>query len=578
MGKHLSIDDPLVLAVDLGTSGCKTAIVDLHGTVLGWEFEPVDLHVIAGHGAEQNPEDWWQALRVTARRVIERSSVNPAKIAAVCCSTQGECTVPVDERGQALMNAQLWMDMRGEDHIKRRARGPVSFSGYDIFKLLRWIRLTGGAPALSGKDPAGHMLFIKEEFPEIYRRTYKFLGALDFLNHRLTGRFVATRDSILTSWVTDNRRPDDIKYNDALIRTSGIDREKFPEIVACTDVIGTLSPEVAGELGLSPDTRVVAGSIDTTAAAIGSGAIADNDAHLYIGTSSWIAAHVPRKKTDVISSMASVPCALPDKYLLIATQTTAGGNLSYLKERILYHQDELLQEQGVPDVYKILDRIAARTPAGSRGLIYMPWLYGERCPVDDGSLRAGLFNLSLEHSREDMIRAFLEGVALNTRWMLRPVEKFLGQKLNSITIAGGGGASDVWCEIFADVLGITVRQLAEPVQANAIGSMGIAGVGLGKIKFEDLAHRTRYRRDYEPHPNRAQLYDHAFGTYLELHRRLRPLYKKINPGTAKARSLQAARNSQTGKQDPNESYNHDETQNHTNISPAQATAGTRSGR
>lgn len=533
MSKQSPNDEHLILAVDLGTSGCKTALVDLNGTVRGWEFAPVDLHVIAGHGAEQNPEDWWQALLSTARRVIDSSGVDPQQVRAVCCSTQGECTVPVDEAGQALMNAQLWMDMRGEDHIKRRARGPVSFSGYDVFKLMRWIRLTGGAPALSGKDPAGHMLFIKEEFPEVYRRTYKFLGALDFLNLRLTGRFVATRDSILTSWVTDNRRPDQIQYNDALIRTSGIAREKFPEIVACTDVIGSLLPEVAKKFGISPDTQVVAGAIDTTAAAIGSGTIADNETHLYIGTSSWMAAHVPRKKTDVISNMASVPCALPDKYLLIATQTTAGGNLSYLKERILYHQDELLQEQGVPDVYKILDRIAARTPAGSRGLIYMPWLYGERCPVEDGSLRAGLFNLSLEHSREDMIRAFLEGVALNTRWMLRPVEKFLGGKLQTITISGGGGASDIWCEIFADVLGVTIRQLAEPVQANALGATAIAGVGLGRVKFEDFASKTRYRRDYEPNANRAKIYDRSFEIYTELHRRLQPLYKKINPKLAK---------------------------------------------
>ncbi|MEQ9364873.1 MAG: FGGY-family carbohydrate kinase [Leptospirales bacterium] len=532
MSKQTPIEDTLILAVDLGTSGCKTALVDLSGRVRGWEFAPVDLHVIAGHGAEQNPEDWWRALLTTAERLIQKSAVDPRTIAAVCCSTQGECTVPVDEQGRALMNAQLWMDMRGEGHIKRRARGPISFSGYDVFKLTRWIRLTGGAPALSGKDPAGHMLFIKEEFPEVYQRTYKFLGALDFLNLRLTGRFVATRDSILTSWVTDNRRPNDIRYDDALIQMSGIAREKFPDIVACTDVIGRVLPEVATQLGLSPETRVVAGAIDTTAAAIGSGAIADKEAHLYIGTSSWIAAHVPRKKTDVISSMASVPCALPDKYLMIATQTTAGGNLSYLKERILYHQDELLQEQGVPDVYKILDRIAARTPAGSRGLIYMPWLYGERCPVDDGSLRAGLFNLSLEHSREDMIRAFLEGVALNTRWMLKPVERFLGRKLETITIAGGGGASDIWCEIFADVLGVTIRQLDQPVQANAIGSTGIAGVGLGLIDFSELSARTRYRRHYEPHPRRAQVYDRSFETYTELHRRLQPLYKKLNPKLA----------------------------------------------
>ena len=151
----------------------------------------------------------------------------------------------------------------------------------------------------------------------------------------------------------------------------------------------------------------------------------DYAAHLYIGTSSWLAAHVPFKKTDIVSSLASVPCAIPGRYLLTALQATAGGNLTFLRDKILYHKDELLQEEHVPDVYKIMDRIAERTPAGSHGVLYTPWIYGERAPVEDATVRAAIYNLSLENSREDIIRAVLEGVAFNTRWLLRPFEKFL---------------------------------------------------------------------------------------------------------------------------------------------------------
>ncbi len=517
-----------ILAVDLGTSGCKAALVDRSGAVLGWAYEPVELHILPEHGAEQNPEDWWRALVTSTRRLLAETGTSPTDVAAVACSTQGECTVPVDAEGNALMNAVLWMDMRGEDAVRRRAGGAIRVAGYGATKLLRWIRLTGGAPALSGKDPAGHMLFIKEAFPDIYRRTYKFLNALDYMNLRLTGRFTATPDSILTSWVTDNRKPDRIAYHPSLLKQSGIDPDKFPELVRCTDVLGPLQPAAAQELGLSPQTVVVAGAIDTTAAAVGSGAVGDYEPHLYIGTSSWIAAHVPFKKTDVASGIASVPCALSDRYLLIATQTSAGGNLTYLKERILYHQDELLQDENVPDVYKILDRIAERTPAGSRGLLYTPWLYGERCPVDEGTLRAGLFNLSLEHSREDVIRAFLEGVALNTRWMLKPVERFLGRPVRSINIAGGGGVSRVWCRIFADVLGVTIRQLKEPVQANAVGAAWIARVGLGEMSFADVAGRTDIREEFVPDADNAPVYNQAFQNFQEIHRRLGPLYRKIN--------------------------------------------------
>jgi len=228
----------------------------------------------------------------------------------VCCSTQGEGTVPVDKNGQALSNCILWMDMRGAPYLKKQLGGLVNIDGASIGKVLRFVRLTGGMPSMTGKDPAGHMLFIRDTHPEIYARTYKFLSVLDYLNLRLTGRFVATFDSILTSWVTDNRDPDAVRYHDGLITTLGLDPAKLPEIVACSEVIGTLKADVAETLGLSRGVKVVAGSIDTTAAAIGSGAVDDYATHLYIGTSSWLAAHVPFKKTDVLASLASVhaPC------------------------------------------------------------------------------------------------------------------------------------------------------------------------------------------------------------------------------------------------------------------------------
>jgi len=527
---------PLVLAVDLGTSGCKTALVALGGkgdngeiesaSVIGFEFAPVELVLPPGGGCEQRPEDWWQAFLITAERLLKKQSHYREQIVAICCSTQGEGTVCIDEKGEALGNAILWLDMRGAPYVEKLAGGWPSVSGYGAAKLWRWIRLTGGAPALSGKDPAAHMLLIKHEHPDLYRRTHKFLNVIDYMNLRLTGRAAATSDSILTSWVTDNRDPANIRYDDGLVKMSGIEKGKLPDIVKCTDVVGMLRADVAQQLKL-PQLPVVAGSIDNTASALGSGCVDFGDAHLYIGTSSWIAAHVPKKKTDVFSSVAAVPCALDDRYLMTALQSSAGSNLSYLKDRILYHEDELLREEHVPDVYKILDRIAERTEAGSGGLIYMPWLYGERVPVEDRTLRAGLFNLSLEHNRSHIIRAFFEGVALNTRWMLTPVEKFLGKKLDRITIVGGGASSNVWCSIFADTLGISVRQLDQPVQANALGSAFMAGLALNLIKRSDISERTRIRATYQPDPDRRTVMNRSFETFLELHRRLAPVYHRI---------------------------------------------------
>jgi xylulokinase len=520
--------DKYVLAIDLGTSGCKAALVSVHGRVMAWCFHSVETRILPGGGAEQDPGDWWNALLTSCRELIDREAVPREDIVALCCNTQGEGTVAVDAQGRHLMNAILWMDARGADHLREITRGPIEMSGYHPYKLFRWIRLTGGAPSTTGKDPAAHMLFIKHEFPDIYERTHKFLNVLDYLNFRLTGRLVATYDSILTSWVTDNRDVENVVYSDSLLRGCGIDRDKFPAIVKCTDVIGKLDKEVTDLLGLTHDVAVVAGAIDNTAAAIGSGAVEDFQAHLYIGTSSWLAAHVPYKKTDLASSIASIPCAIPGRYLMQAMQTTAGGNLAFLRDRILYGDDELLREETPPDFYEIIDRIAERIPPGSNGVIYTPWIFGERAPVDDRTVRATIYNLSLEHSRADIIRAFLEGVALNTRWLLRPVEKFTRRSLGAINLVGGGAQSNLWCQIFADVLDRPIRQVKDPIQANVRGAAFIASVGMGFISFQEVPGFVEYQATYEPRSETRSVYDAHFREFVNIYRRNKGIFRRLN--------------------------------------------------
>jgi xylulokinase len=520
--------ESIILAVDLGTSGMKVALITVSGKVLGWETESVRLiHTVDG-GVEQSPDEWWDGFLSAAKRLIAKNQASVRLIRAVCCSTQGEGTIPVDKDGKALSNCILWMDMRGASHLKKQLGGLINIDGADLFKVLRFVRLTGGAPNLAGKDPAGHMLFIRDTQPDVYAKTYKFLNVLDYMNLRLSGEFTASFDSIVTSWVTDNRDPNSLHYNDSLISTLGIDRAKLPEIVSCSAIVGNLKADIASALGLSADIKVVAGSIDNTAAAIGSGAVEDFQPHLYIGTSSWIAAHVPFKKTDIGSSLASIPCAVPNKYLLTALQATAGGNLTFLRDNIIYHKDELLQEADVPDIFKVLDQITARIPAGANGVIYTPWIWGERAPVDDKTVRAGLYNLALNNTREDIIRAFLEGIAFNTKWLMAPVEKFLGRKVDSINIVGGGAQSDVWCQIFADVMELEIKQVEEPVYANARGAAWIGAVGLGEIKFEDVSKLVQFRKVYSPNQNNRNLYDERFDVFKSIYKQMKGVYKRLN--------------------------------------------------
>ncbi len=519
---------PSILAIDLGTSGAKVALITVHGEVLGWESQEVSICITPDGGVEQVPEEWWQAIVHSARRLLARNLVPPETIAAVCASTQGEGTIPVDRGGQPLKNCILWMDMRGAPYLRKQVRGAINLAGYDARKLVRWIRLTGGLPSLTGKDPSAHMLLVKEAFPGIYEKTYQFLNVLDYINLRLAGTFTATVDSILTSWVTDNRDPQNVHYDAELVRYSGIDADKLPPVVQCTAVLGTLCEAAARDLGLPQSVKVVAGSIDNTAASVGAGAVDLYIPHLYVGTSSWLAAHVPQKKTDMGSYLASTPCALPDRFLLTALQATAGGNLTFLKENILYHKDELLVEEHVPDVYKIMDRIAERVPAGSNGVLYTPWIWGERAPVDDRKLRAGLFNLSLNNNREDIIRAFFEGVAFNTNWLMAPFEKFIGRPVGPIHLAGGGGSSSVWCQIFADVLGRPIRQVKDPIQANARGAALIAAAGLGEISFADVPQLVEINRTFTPNPANRALYQDRYQDFLAVYKQMRKVYHHMN--------------------------------------------------
>lgn len=524
---HSAQTGAMVLAVDLGTSGCKCALVSLDGAVHAWAFRPVKLHV-EGALAEQDPHAWWAAFIGSAGELFSTHPHLRAKVRAVCCSTQTEVTVCVDREGQPLAPAMSWLDARGAPALSRRVRSrAVNIEGYAPLKLLRWLRLTGGAPSLTGRDNAGHMVYIRDEKPEIYARTHKFLNALDYMNLRLTGQWCTTQDSILTAWVTDNRSVNNVRYAPSLVAQLGLDLDKLPPIVKSTDVLGPLRPDVANALGLSPSTVVVAGAIDTSATAVGA-AVTDFESHLYLGTSSWLGAHVPFMKTDLRHKLAAVPCAVAGRYLAMALQSTAGANLSFLRDRILYHPDELASDEEHPAVYDVLNQIAARVPPGARGLIYTPWLLGERTPVDDPRLRAGLFNMSLEHSREDIFRAFLEGVALNTRWMLDPFARLLGRDVGVITAVGGGAQSDVWCQIFADVTGQAIRQLASPIQANAIGATFIAGVGLGELTFDALSSLRKVRRVYEPASALRRLYADQFETFKEINTRMAPLYHRIN--------------------------------------------------
>ncbi len=521
-------DHPYVLSIDLGTSGAKTALVSIYGHVAGFEHEAVPLHLFEGGGAEQDPEDWWQGIVRTSKRLLARNLVPVEQIVAINASTQWVGTVPVDNNGNNLMNAVIWMDARGEPHVRKLVNGPIKVAGYDLFKLIRWIRLTGGAPPLSGKDPSGHIPFIRNELPDIYRKTDLFLEPKDYINLRLTGKTVASADSITCHWVTDSRDIHNIRYDRGLLRMGDMDRSKLPDLVPANHVLGPVQPAVAQMLGLPEGVPVISGTPDLMAAAVGSGAIKDYETHLYIGTSSWLSAHVSYKKTDILHGIASLPSAIPGRYLICNEQETAGASLTFLKDNLLFPENGYLLENAVPVGYEELDRMAEQVPPGSNKLLFTPWLNGERTPVEDNTLRSCLFNMSLQTTREDMVRAVFEGVALNHKWLLFYVEKFMQRKTKAIHMVGGGAKSAIWCQIHADILNRTIRQVKDPIQSNVRGSAFLAAVALGYFGYDDIAQYIAIEETFEPNPKHRDLYNKRFKAYLKFYKQNRKVFRFLN--------------------------------------------------
>ena len=493
-------EDTYVLAVDLGTGGPKAAVLSATGRIAAHSFEAVGVDLTDDGGAEQSPRAWWDAIVASARRALADSGVAPERIVGVGCTSQWSGTVPVDDVGEPIGPAIIWMDSRGARAVRETVRGTLNVQGYSASKLARWVRRTGGIPSLSGKDPVGHIHFLRERRPDVYAATAVFLEPVDYLNLRLTGLARASHDSITVHWVTDNRDIGAVAYDDALVDLAGLERSTLPELVPTGSVIGGLAPDPAAELGLCPGTPVVAGTGDLHSAAVGSGAVADFDAHLYIGTSSWISCHVPFKKTDALTNIASIPSGIPGRYLLADEHETGGACLTWLRDNLLFPGDALAAG-GAPDgFFGTLNDMAASVPAGAHGVLFTPWLNGERSPVDDHTIRGGFHNISLSSTRADMVRAVFEGVALNSAWLLGAVEKFCKRRLDSLAFVGGGANSDLWSQMHADATGRTIRQIADPVLANVRGAGLLTLLALGHMTLADIPGTVEVKATYAPDP------------------------------------------------------------------------------
>ncbi len=506
-----------VLAVDLGTGGPKAALVTTEGTIVAHEFEPTALELLGGGGAEQDPDAWWAAITIAVRRLVGAGHVPSEDIVAVSVTSQWSGTVAVDADGRHLYPAVIWMDSRGAPHIGEVIKGRVNVAGYDPRRLRYWISRTGAAPSHSGKDSIAHILWLRAERPEVYRAAHAFLEPCDYLNARLTGRQAASFDSITAHWLTDNRDLTNVHYDPQLLAWCGIDERQLPELVPSASVIGEILPSIVDEWGLAPGTRVVTATGDVHSAVVGSGALGDYEGHLYMGTSSWLSCPLPAKRTDLLHNQAALPSAIPGRYFLANEHEVGGGALLWLRD----------QAQMISDVDEA-NALATVAPPGSNSVIFMPWLNGERTPVDDHTIRGGWTNVSLTTNRADLVRSVFEGVAYNSRWLLDCVERFIKRPLDGFNFIGGGARSDLWCQMHADVCDRTVRRMAEPQHANARGAAFVAWLALGRQTLDELNRAVAVDQEFYPDPDARTAYAPLYAEFEKLYKANKTIHARLN--------------------------------------------------
>jgi xylulokinase len=517
-----------VLAIDLGTGGPKVGLVEETGLVVAASVRRNAIHILPDGGAEQDAREWWQTVREAAREVIEKAGVPKESIVAVGVTSQWSVIVPIDESGEPLMNALSWLDKRGAPYTRKLCAGFPSVHGYGVAKLLKWIRLVGAPPTQSGADSLSHMLFVQHERPEVYRRTFKFVEPMDFINLKLTGQCAASQVTALPMILTDNRTADCSTYHPELLKLAGIDPEKLPALMPSDGVLGPVLASVAADLGLAAGTPVIMGVGDNHTAAIGAGAVRDFETAAVFGTSGFLSAHVPHKKTDVWNFIGTVPSPFRNRHLIFAEQGGVGRVLdAYLASQLQAPEGKapMALEK---DAYEQMEVATQSVPAGSDGLLFLPWYGGSLSPHEDPLARGAFINLSYRTTRAHMTRAVLEGLSFNLRWLLGPVQAFLGRQLPYLRFGGGGAKSDVWAQILADITGLPMHQLDDPRNGNVRGIAFLAFLRLGILQLDEIPDRVTIRRIFEPREETRPIYDLMFQQFLACQKRLTPVFHALN--------------------------------------------------
>lgn len=480
----------LVISADFGTSGVKVGVVDGDLNIIARVTESYPLALGPGGIAEQNPDDWWSGLTHALSELRRQVPQLRDRASVLVFSAQLCGLICADEAGTALRPCMTWLDKRASPMVQELIGGFPQVHGYQLTKLMRWLRLANGAPSKNGMDAAAKILWMQRHEPDILARTRWLIDAKDWLVHRATGVMTTSPESANLSWMMDSRCGRE-GWSQALADIIGVPLEKLAPITAADTVVDTLTPQAAAELGLDPSVRVLGGTSDVTAGALGSGEVEDGALHISLATSAWIAGFFPDRRLNVPASYATVTSGLDKRPLLIASQENAGSAL-----------DWAAKVTGATDGHALVDL----GPPQADDPFFLPWLAGEKVPVDNDALRGTFFGLSLHHDAKALRRAAVEGVALNLKWAMSKVSREKGlNKSGAITLIGGMAANPQVAQTLADALNRDIR-VGEARHAGMLGTATLAAASMGwaAAPAEAAAKlRSRTTAHYTPDPSRA---------------------------------------------------------------------------
>ena len=495
-----------LLGIDIGTSACKVAVFDRSGRVLAAENGDYPVYYPHEGWAEQNPEEWWKAVCGAVRGSIARAGILPEEIAGVGIDGQSWSAIAVDRRGNVLTNTPIWMDTRAQDICDRLNE---EIGAEEIFR-------TAGN-SLQPSYTTAKILWYKENLPEVYRNTYRILQSNSYIAFKLTGEMTQDLSQGYGLHCFNMRTG---KWDDRMCDRLGIPREFLPEICGCDEIVGTVTKEAARETGLAEGTPVAAGGLDAACGTLGAGVIHPGETQEQGGQAGGMSICTKEYKADPRLILGFH--VVPGLWLLQGGTTGGGGVMRWFEREFADYERMMKEETGVSSLNQ-LNEIAEKVSPGCDGLVFLPYMAGERSPIWNPYAKGVFYGLDFSKTKGHMVRACMEGVALSLRHNLE-VAREAGAEAKVLRAMGGSANSLLWTQIKADITGKPIVVPASDT-ATTLGAAMLAGVGTGFYKdYEEAVKLTvSETRRHEPNEANRAVYDRTYETYLRLYEALRPL-------------------------------------------------------